>query len=285
MPTVSNKKWPLNEIDRFVLKKLEGAGLSPNEPAANHQLARRIYFDLIGLPPSPNQMKAFEASAEIDRSAAVSKLVDQLLNSPHYGERWGRHWLDVSRYSDGFGGFLDNAAMPNAWRYRDWIVDAFNQDLPFDQFLRLQICGDLTGDPSDAIATGFFALGPTYHSDGGDPESVAQAKAETLSDRLDTLGRGLLGLTLACARCHAHKFDPLPQEDYYAIAGIFNNTRTQETPLVEWKVVDAFNKHKKRVDDVKKSINESKKLFKKEKREPTEEESDRLEKLQAERTG
>ena len=282
VPTISKTNWALNEVDFFILEKLEDSGLSPNEPASDHELVRRIFFDLIGLPPSPEQINAFKTSAANDRSTAIRELIDGLLNSPHYGERWGRHWLDVSRYSDGFGGFLDNAALPNAWRYRDWVVNAFNDDLPFDQFLKLQICGDLTGKPKDAIATGFFALGPTYHSDGGDPESVAQAKAETLSDRLDTLGRGLLGLTLACARCHAHKFDPLPQEDYYAIAGIFNNSRTQETPLADPSVVEAFQQHRNRVNDVKKSINEANKLLRKEKRDPTVDEKTRLDKLEAE---
>ena len=144
---------------------------------------------------------------------------------PHYGERWGRHWLDVARYSDGFGGFLDNQGQPHAWRYRDWVIEALNRDLPFNEFVRLQIAGDLIDSENGAVATGFFALGPTYISDGGDPDATAQARSETLDDRVDTLSRGILGMTVSCARCHDHKFDPIPQLDYYSLAGIFQNTK------------------------------------------------------------
>ena len=135
---------------------------------------------------------------------AVSVLVDSLLNRPQYGERWGRHWLDVARYSDAGGWTQDNRSHPKAWQYRDWVVRAFNADLPFDEFVRSQIIGDKMGREA-AAGTGFFALGPTYASDGGDPESIAQAKSETLDDRVDTFSRAFLGLTVACARCHDHK--------------------------------------------------------------------------------
>ena len=227
-PGVNQQEWLHNSIDRFVLARLEAAGLSPAPEAELRILVRRMYLDLIGIPPTPEQSTEFVASCRDDQQAVVGRLVDELLESPLYGQRWGRHWLDVARYSDGFGGFLDNQGYAQAWRYRDWVVEAFNQDLPYNNFLRLQIAGDLTGEEFDAIATGFFALGPTYRSDGGDPDSTAQARSETLDDRMDTLGRGLMGITLSCARCHDHKFDPIPQQDYYSLAGVFNNTAVRE---------------------------------------------------------
>lgn len=242
-PSVSDPSWCQSPIDSFVLEGLTANGLRPMPKVDPRSLIRRIRFDLVGLPPDPQEVRDFEEAYRIDPSKAVSECVDRLLASKHYAERWARHWLDVARYSDGFGGFLDNASNEHAWRYRDWVTDALDQDMPFADFLRLQIAGDLLGDRSSAIATGFLALGPNYISDGGDPDSTAQAKAETLSDRIDTLSQGLQGLTVACARCHDHKFDPIPQEDYYSIAGIFNNCLTQEIPLVTDDVVEAFNQH------------------------------------------
>ena len=232
LPEVRQGDWPINEVDHFVLARLEQANLPPAPPAEARTLIRRIYFDLVGLPPTPEEVDAFVDAAGRDRQAAVERAVNRLLDSPQYGQRWARHWLDVARYSDGHGGFLDNAALPHAWRYRDWVVDALNADMPFEMFIKLQIAGDLLDEGAQPVATGFFALGPTYHSDGGDPDSEAQAKAETLADRIDTLGRGILGLTLACARCHEHKFDPVPQADYYSLAGVFNNTRVHEAKIV-----------------------------------------------------
>ncbi|MGF1577744.1 MAG: PSD1 and planctomycete cytochrome C domain-containing protein [Gemmataceae bacterium] len=231
VPKVRDTTWPKNAIDHFVLAKLETKGMEPSPPAARRTLIRRAYFDLIGLPPSPKEVRAFVADESSD---AFGKVVDHLLSSPHYGERWGRHWLDVARHSDGFGGFLDNKPLPHAWKYRDWVVAAFNRDLPYDEFIKQQIAGDLMQKPNSSVAPGFFAVGPTYRSDGGDPDSVAQAKSETLDDRVDTMSRGLLGLTVSCARCHDHKFDPIPTLDYYSLAGVFNNTRTlqdQKNPL------------------------------------------------------
>lgn len=270
-PDVQGSDWGTNEIDRFVLAGLEASGLEPSPPADPGTLLRRIYFDVIGLPPPPEKIKEFAAAATLDRQGALNALVDELLASPHYGERWGRHWLDVARYSDGFGGFLDGAALPQAWRYRDWVVESFNQDLPFDQFVRLQVAGDLI-DPPQAVATGFFALGPTYISDGGDPDATAQAMSETLDDRVDTLSRGLLGLTVSCARCHDHKFDPIPQLDYYSLAGIFNNTRLHEYPLVPEATVKAFNDHQHAIKNLETKIRKPMELATGEKRELTEDE-------------
>ena len=242
-PSLDDTSWCKSPIDQFVLSELEANGLQPSPSADPRTLIRRIRFDLVGLPPSIDEVRAFEEAYLSNPTQAVSDYVEKLLASKHYAERWARHWLDVARYSDGFGGFLDNASYENAWRYRDWVTDAFDQDMPFADFLRLQIAGDIVGDKSSAIATGFLALGPNYISDGGDPDSTAQAKAETLSDRIDTLSQGLLGLTVACARCHDHKFDPIPQEDYYSLAGIFNNCATEDIPLVTNEVVEAFNQH------------------------------------------
>ena len=242
-PSLDDTSWCKSPIDYFVLSELEANGLQPSPSADPRTLIRRIRFDLVGLPPAIDEVHAFEEAYRSNPNQAVSDYVEKLLASKHYAERWARHWLDVARYSDGFGGFLDNASYENAWRYRDWVTDAFDQDMPFADFLRLQIAGDIVGDKSSAIATGFLALGPNYISDGGDPDSTAQAKAETLSDRIDTLSQGLLGLTVACARCHDHKFDPIPQEDYYSLAGIFNNCATEDIPLVANEVVEAFNQH------------------------------------------
>ena len=231
LPAVKDKAWPANGVDPFVLARLEAEGMRPSPPADRRTLIRRVFLDMIGLPPTPEQAAEFA-----DGKKSWDQVVENLLASAHYGERWGRHWLDVARYSDGFGGFLDNKEMKNAWRYRDWVVGALNDDVKFGRFLSLQIAGDLEGK---AVATGFFALGPTYRSDGGDPESNALAKAQTLEDRVDTFGRGLLGLTLACARCHDHPFDPLPTLDFYSIAGIFNNSNVGDVPLTSNKAHEA----------------------------------------------
>ena len=271
-PVVKSDAWPQNEIDYWVLSKLESRGLRPVPKAAARTLIRRMYFDLIGLPPSPGDVLTFEEEMTRQPLRAIESLIDRLLHSKHYGERWGRFWLDVARYSDGYGGFLDNAANNEAWRYRDWVVQAINADFPIHQFLKLQIAGDQLAGREGAVATGFFALGPSYHSDGGDPDSVAQAQAETLSDRIDILGRGILGLTLACARCHDHKFDPIPQKDYYSLAGIFNNTDVQEFPLVSAEIVKDFQSHHQAIKDLEGKIKNLRELIKKEKREFTEEE-------------
>jgi mono/diheme cytochrome c family protein len=278
IPTATESStWSQNGIDHFVIRRLTEAGLPPSDRTPSEILVRRLYLDLTGLPPTPEQVISFKAEVSIDRKAAIAATIDQLLQSPHYGERWGRHWLDVARYSDGFGGFLDSSGLPEAWRYRDWVVNAFNSDMPYDEFVRLQIAGDLlSNSPESAIATGFFALGPTYRSDGGDPEAVAQAKSETLDDRLDTLSRGFMALTVACARCHDHKFDPIPHEDYYSLAGVFNNSAVNQFPLADDVVVKTYRDAQKVINDLKKMINDLKNLAKKEKRKLTGEEQNQI---------
>ncbi len=273
VPEIKNSDWPSNEIDRFILSGLKQAGLSPSAPADRRVLIRRVYFDLTGLPPTPDEVEEFVNDS---RPLAYEKLIDRLLASPHYGERWGRHWLDVARYSDGQGGFLDNKTQPHAWRYRDWIIDAINTDLPFDQFIRLQIAGDLIDQQKGAVATGFFSLGPTYRSDGGDPEATAQAKSETLDDRIDTLSRGILGLTVSCARCHEHKFDPIPQLDYYSLAGVFNNTNVIIKPIAPQEIIDRYNEAQTQIKDRDKTIREREKELKKDGRMLTEEDKNEL---------
>jgi hypothetical protein len=271
-----------NPIDNFVITRRSEAQLRAAPRAAPRILARRIYTDLVGILPTPEQLQAFVANAKTNPRRAVELLVDQLLESPMYGQRWGRHWLDVARYSDGHGGFLDNQALDGAWRYRDWVVDALNDDLPINEFMRLQIAGDMSGQTPGAIATGFFALGPTYRSDGGDPDSIAQAKGETLDDRIDTLTRGLLGITGSCARCHDHKFDPIPQKDYYSLAGVFNNSATHPLPLAADEVVKRYNEFKKAEGDLNENIKKIQQKIKKEASDASASDQQQLEELKME---
>ena len=220
------------------------------------------------------------AGEDLDH-AVVEELIDSLLQRPQYGERWGRHWLDVARYSDTGGWSQDNRPQPKAYHYRDWVVEAFNADMPFDEFVRRQIVGDQI-DRSSSIATGFFALGPTYSSDGGDPESIAQAKGETLDDRVDTFARAFLGLTVACARCHDHKFDPIPTQDYYSIAGIFNNTREAETPLSAEQVIEEYHNGQRPIRELEKRIRKTRRAASQEKRRVSKEEQQQIQQWQKE---
>lgn len=253
LPPVENRSWPRSPIDYYTLSKLEAKNLEPNASAEKRILIRRAYLDLTGLPPTPEQVEGFLEDAAAN---AFEKVVDRLLASDHYGERWARHWLDVARYSDGLGGFGDNRALPDAWRYRDWVVNALNSDMPYNEFVSRQISGDVIDDHPDPVATGFFVVGPNYTSDGGDPEAKAQAQAETLSDRVDTFSRAFLGLTTACARCHDHKFDPITTQDYYAIAGIFRNTRIGEHPLAPQGVVDAYRQGQDAIKNQNNAVNQ-----------------------------
>ena len=220
VPQVTNRRWPRNSIDHFILAKLEEQRITPNSPAAKRTLLRRASFDLTGLPPPPEEIEAFVHDSSPASFAAV---IDRLLASPHYGERWGRHWLDLARYADTAGDSADYP-VPQAYLYRDYVIAAFNQDKPYDQFLREQIAGDLLPGPAAGkeerlIATGFLALARRF---GVEPDNAPHL---TLEDTLDTLGRSVLGLSLSCARCHDHKYDPIPTSDYYALYGIFQSTR------------------------------------------------------------
>ncbi len=226
LPEVSDPTWPRDPVDHHILAGLDRDGLAPAPEVDRQTLIRRLSFDLTGLPPTPEQIEAFvEDPGSTDD--ALARAVDQFLESPGFGEHWGRRWLDVARYADTNGGDL-NLTYHNAWRYRDWVIDAINADLPFDQFLRDQIAGDLvpTENPQEQadriVATGFLMLGPKMLSE----RDLEKQKMDVVDEQLDTIGRTFLGLTLGCARCHDHKFDPIPTRDYYAMAGILASTRT-----------------------------------------------------------
>jgi Protein of unknown function (DUF1553)/Protein of unknown function (DUF1549)/Planctomycete cytochrome C len=233
-PAVKDTTWPRCDIDRFLLAALEAKGLKPAPPADKRTLLRRATFDLTGLPPMPEEVDAF---LKDESPGAFARVVDRLLASPAYGERWGRHWLDVARYTDSFdarilSGDGNTMDVPAAWRYRDWVVDAFNRDLPYDQFVIHQVAGDLLPsrdggvNVEGTIATGLLAIG---NWGGGDADKE-KLLTDIADDQIDLVGRGFLGLTLACARCHDHKFDPIPTEDYYSLAGIFMSTHILENP-------------------------------------------------------
>ena len=223
-PEVSDASWSKSDIDAFVLQKLEAANLKPAADADQRTLIRRVYFDLIGLPPSPEEVTAFLQDDSIE---ALTKVVDRLLESPQFGVHWGRHWLDVARYADSNGADF-NATFHNAWKYRDFVIDSFNQDKPFDQFVREQIAGDLLAHENDEqltegiIATGFLMLGTKMLSER-DKEKLTM---DVVDEQLNTIGQAFMAVTLGCARCHDHKFDPIPTKDYYALAGILKSTRT-----------------------------------------------------------
>lgn len=237
-PPVQDASWPRTSIDRFVLAELENRQLSPSPPADKRALIRRVTFDLTGLPPSPED---FSACAAEDFDAAYVQVVDRLLSSPHYGERWARHWLDVARYAEDQAHTFAARLYPNGFYYRDWVVRSLNEDLPYDQFVVQQIAGDLLPDAAASqqlSALGYFALGPVYYADAG---CAAKAALDELDDRVDTLTAGFLGLTVACARCHDHKFDPISQQDYYALAGVFASSSYREAPLVPQAIVDQYN--------------------------------------------
>lgn len=220
VPSVKNNKWVQTPIDAFILSKLEQRNLNPAPPADKRTLIRRVTFDLTGLPPTPSEVNEFLAD---DSADAWKKVVDRLLDSPQYGVRWGRHWLDVARYADS-NGLDENLAYGNAWRYRDYVVNAFNNDKPFDRFLIEQLAGDLVpkADHESITATGFLVLGAKVLAEP-DKEKLFM---DTIDEQLDTLGKAFLGMTLGCSRCHDHKFDPIKQTDYYALAAIFKSTQT-----------------------------------------------------------
>jgi mono/diheme cytochrome c family protein len=234
-PDVKQPGWVRNDIDRFILARLEAAGLQPNAAADRQTLIRRAYFDVIGLPPSPEEIEAF---VKDESPNAYETVIDRLLQSPHYGERWGRRWLDVARYGEDQAHTFKARNYPLGYRYRDWVVKALNDDMPYDRFLKMQIAADLLDgkdDPQQLAALGLFALGPVYYQDNGEQ---AKALADERDDRLDTLARGVWGLTLACARCHDHKFDPLSMQDYYGLLGVFSSSQYQERPIVPAEVLN-----------------------------------------------
>ncbi len=224
LPTVSNTAWPKTEIDYFILSALDANGLAPSPEADRRTLIRRLSFDLLGLPPTPGDVSAFVSDSDPD---AYAKLVDRYLASPHYGERWARHWLDVARYADTKGyvyGDREEVKFTHSHVYRDWVIGAMNRDLPYDQFIRLQLAADKLTDDStrgDLAAMGFLTLGQRFLG----------VMPDIIDDRIDTVTRGLMGLTVSCARCHDHKFDPIPTQDYYSLYGVFSASSERTVPL------------------------------------------------------
>lgn len=221
-PGVKDTSWPRTEIDRFILEKLESAGLRPAADADRAVLVRRLYYDLTGLPPTPRQVEAFIADTSPD---ALEKLADRLLDSPAFGEHWGRHWLDVARFAESVGGGRTKV-FDEAWRYRDYVIASFNSDKPYDRFIAEQLAGDLLPyetlqqGGSQLIATTFLQLGPKNLDD----QNKEQLTMDVVDEQIDTIGQAMLGMTIGCAKCHDHKFDPISARDYYALAGIFTST-------------------------------------------------------------
>ena len=234
LPRTRRSKWARHRIDHFVLAELEKHGLAPSPPADRRTLIRRLTLDLLGLPPTTAQIDRFTADK---RSGAVRQLVDRLLSSRHYGERWGRHWLDVARWAeDNPTSEATNRPHPDAWRYRDWVIEAVNRDVPYDRFIKLQLAADLMPGfrRDDLRALGYLGTAPTYHKDPRLSKTVIETIAsDDWDERVDAVSRGLLGLTVGCARCHEHKFDAVTQEDYYALAGVFASNWKVKRPLVE----------------------------------------------------
>ena len=237
MPVVQQADWPLTPLDHFVLAKLEADKLAPVAPLDARKLIRRVYFDLIGLPPTPEEMAKWEEEirkAEVGKpKAAVDALVDQLLASPHYGERWARHWLDVARYADSNGQEGDQDR-PNAYHYRDFVIRSLNDDLPFDQFVRWQLAGD-EFEPTNAqaiAATGFLAAGPhTVLENTFLEEERLRNRYNELDDMLATIGTAMLGVTLGCARCHDHKYDAVSSREYYRMLAALHGGDRREIPI------------------------------------------------------
>jgi cytochrome c553 len=224
-PAVRDGAWPRDDVDRFLLARLEEKGLKPASMADRRTLIRRLSFDLVGLPPTPPEIEAFVRDRSPD---AYEKVVDRLLTSPHFGERWGRHWLDLVRYGESRGHEFDYVA-PNAYQYRDYVIRALNADVPYDQFVQEHVAGDLLPRPrlhptegfnESILGTGFWFLGEEVHS----PVDIRQDEADRLDNMVDVLGKTFLGLTVACARCHDHKFDAISQKDYYSLAGFLESS-------------------------------------------------------------
>jgi hypothetical protein len=225
VPKTQSKTWSRSELDRFVLAKLEAAGLEPSSQANPRAILRRVYYDLIGLPPTADELAAFEADPSDARYEAI---VDWLLGSPRFGERWARHWLDVARYADTKGYvFTEDRSYSQAFRYRDWVIASFNADRRFDEFIVTQLAADQLDDPKSIPAMGFLTLGRRFLNN----------RHDIINDRIDVVTRGLLGLTVACARCHDHKYDPIPTEDYYSLYGVFASSeekpRDDAPPVLE----------------------------------------------------
>ncbi|MFT6498360.1 MAG: hypothetical protein ACJAT6_000488 [Akkermansiaceae bacterium] len=270
-PAIQNVKWAREELDRFILAGIERADYHPTQTAAKRTLVRRAYLDLHGLPPSIEQITAFLEDRHDD---AWAKLIDELLASPRYGERWGRHWLDVARYAD-TNGMDEDIAHPSAWRYRDYVIASFNKDKPFDQFIVEQLAGDLlpakdlTEKRARTVGLGFLSVGPKMLA-CDDPDKM---RRDIVDEQMDTTGRAFLGMTIGCARCHDHKIDPISIQDYYGLAGIFMSTKT----LTKYSVVAEFHEHDLTKESDKKKHQEVQRLeAERKKKETSKDEKERL---------
>ncbi len=258
VPQAENSTWPRGDIDQFVLAALTARDLEPSPEADLRKLIRRVTYDLTGLPPTEDEVESF---VESDDPRAYAALVDRLISSDAYGERWARWWLDVARYAEDDCRSLDPkdrgyADYPNAFRYRDWVVRAFDEDFPFDDFVTAQLSADLqTGDERarNLPALGFLGLGPWYYENA----SIEVTKADERDERIDVVSRGLLGLTISCARCHDHKFDPITTHDYHALAGVFASTVYREYPLVGEERAREYDQAKRDLDDLKGILRET----------------------------
>jgi hypothetical protein len=251
-PAVHNKGWVRNPVDAFVLARLEAAQLEPAPEADRRTLIRRLSFDLLGLPPAPEEVEAFVRDAAPD---AYEKLVERLLASPHHGERWARHWLDVVRFGES-NGYERDQPRPNAWPYRDWVVDAFNHDLPYDEFVRLQLAGDVLhpGDPEAIKATGFLVAGPHDVVVPVVESMRASMRQDELEDIVGTVGQTFLGLTVNCARCHDHKFDPVSQKDYYRLAAALAGVQHGERELKPAAAAAGLARVRQRLEELGREI-------------------------------
>ncbi|MBI4904996.1 MAG: PSD1 domain-containing protein [Acidobacteria bacterium] len=256
-PAVKDPRWAKTDIDKFILARLEKEGLRPVKTAGKRDLLRRATLDLTGLPPTHDEIIAFEKDLSPD---AFAKVVDRLLASPQYGERWGRIWLDVARYGEDDYRSLDPMRRgynpyPNAYLYRDWVIQAMNDDMPYDMFVKAQLAGDQLDEKvryKTVAATGFLGLGPWYYDNG----AVEVTRADERHDRVDVITRGFLGLTVGCARCHDHKYDPIRTADYYSLAGVFLNTAYTEQPMVPKSVLDKYKSIEEQIEKKQKMLAE-----------------------------
>jgi hypothetical protein len=261
LPDIRQVNWPRQPLDYFILSKLESEGITPNSQTTKSQWIRRVYFDLIGLPPSPHEIEAFLADPSL---GAYGKVADHLLASPRYGERWGRHWLDVARYGDSNGGD-ENHAYPHAYHFRNYVINAFNAGMPYDSFISEQLAGDLLPPSKDGErqldrlkATGFLAIGTKILAE----QDPVKKQADAVDEQIDTVSKALLGITVACARCHDHKFDPIPTKDYYAFAGIFHSTKTGNTPLKTSKFLRKEALYQKKITELERELQQIEETWK-----------------------
>ncbi|QDT35000.1 Planctomycete cytochrome C [Thalassoglobus polymorphus] len=274
LPTTSTSSWPQKRLDHFVLSAMEKQGLSPSPEADRATLLRRLSFDLIGLPPTPEEIASFVNNPAPD---AYEKEVERLLANPHFGERWGRMWLDLARYTDKTASWLDSTGQ--AYLYRDWVIKAMNDDVPYDDFIHRQLATDFMEEtgPEDSPALGFLGLSPNYWKELKLPSEIIKViVADEWEERVDAVSRTFLGLTVACARCHDHKFDPVTQEDYYALAGVFASTRIYECPTIEEELYAPVRVAREEVKGLEKKLT----ALKKKKPKPEDEIAELTEKIE-----